>query len=52
VFTTKPVEPRGELRLPAELADALHELHKRLLGRVARVFRVAENVQRDPVHPV
>ena len=46
----KPVEPRGELRLPAELADALDELHKRLLCRVTGVFGVPENVQRDPLH--
>jgi len=43
------VQPRGELRLPAELPDALHELHERLLRRVVRVVGVAQHVQRDPV---
>ena len=45
----EPVEPRRELRLAAELPDAPHELHERLLRRVARVVGVAEHVQRDPL---
>jgi len=44
------VEPGGELGLSAELPDALDELHERLLGRVAGILGIAEDVQRDPLH--
>ena len=45
----EPMQPGRELGLAAELADPLHELHERLLRRVAGVVGVAEDVQRDPV---
>ena len=43
----EPVQPRRELRLTAELSDALHELHERFLCRVMGVLRVTQDVQRD-----
>jgi hypothetical protein len=46
------MQPRGELGLAAELADALHELDERLLGCVVSVVGVAQNVQRNPIHPI
>ena len=45
------MQPGGELRLPFELPDSLHELHEGLLRRIARVLGVAQDVQRDPLHP-
>lgn len=47
----EPVQPGRKLRLAPELADPLHELHERLLRRVARVFRVTQDVQGDSLHP-
>ena len=45
------VQPRGELRLAPELADPHDELRERLLGRVARVLGVAQEVEREPLDP-
>ncbi len=41
------VQPGRELRLAPELADPDDELRERVLGRVARVLRVAQEMQRD-----
>jgi Biotin/lipoate A/B protein ligase family len=45
----QPVEPGGERRLAAELADPAHELHERLLCGVARIFGIAQHVQGNPL---
>src|SRR5262245_43004690 len=42
----QPVQPRGELRLAAKLADAGAQLGERLLRRIAGVLRIAEEVER------
>ena len=44
------VEPRPELRVAAELADAHAELRKRLLGRVACVLRIVQQMTGEPLH--
>ena len=49
VLTTSRCSQVENCDSPAELADPAHELHERLLGRVARVLGVAEHVQRDPL---
>jgi Biotin/lipoate A/B protein ligase family len=43
----EPVQPGRKLRLALELADALHELHKRLLRGVAGILGVAQHVLGD-----
>jgi BirA family biotin operon repressor/biotin-[acetyl-CoA-carboxylase] ligase len=47
----EPVQPRGELRLAAELAQTRADLHQRLLGRIASLLEVAEKLRGEPVHP-
>lgn len=44
------VEPRGELRLATELAQARTELDERLLGGVTGLLDVADNLGGDSVH--
>ena len=44
----EPVEPRRERGLAAELADLDAELGERVLGGVARVLRVGEDVRGEP----
>jgi Biotin/lipoate A/B protein ligase family len=44
------VQPGGELGLALELSDPLDELHERLLGCVARVLGVAQNVLGNSFH--
>ena len=43
------VQPGGELRLAAELAQADAELRERFLRGVARVLRVAQQMAREPL---
>src|SRR5918992_1515100 len=45
----QPMEPGGELRLAAELAQARAELDERLLGRVARLLEIAHELRGDPL---
>ena len=45
----KPVEPRGELRFAPELAQAHAEFRQCLLGGIARVFRVTQDVPCEPL---
>ena len=47
----EPVQPGRELRLAAELPDPDHKLGERLLRGVARILRVAEQVERQPLDP-
>ncbi len=44
------VEPGGELRLAAELAQARAQLDKRLLRGIPRLLEVAHELRREPVH--
>ncbi len=44
----EPMEPCGELRLTAELSDANDELCQRVLGGIACVFGVAQQVRGEP----
>jgi len=46
----EPVEPGGELGVPAELAQPGAELLERLLGGVAGVLEVEHEVLREPLH--
>ena len=49
VLTTSRCSHVENCDSPRNWCDPPHELHERLLGRVARVVGVAQDVQRDPV---
>jgi biotin-[acetyl-CoA-carboxylase] ligase BirA-like protein len=44
------VKPGGELRLAAELAQARAQLDERLLRGIPRLFEIAHDLRREPVH--
>ncbi len=46
----KSVQPRRELRAAAKLLQAHTDLGERLLGRVARVVGIAQELAREPLH--
>jgi biotin-[acetyl-CoA-carboxylase] ligase BirA-like protein len=45
----EPVEPRRELRTPAELLQPHAYLRERLLGRIVRILGVTEDPPREPL---
>ena len=52
MFTTSRCSQVENGALAAELPDAAHELHERLLRRVARVLGVAQQMLRGALHAV